>query len=144
MNAVPDREVAAQLAAFRRESVDLERRLRGDQLTAADSEEYWRSQIGLWRGLIERTLANYPIQLRAISQIPSGGEGGSWEETALEEIVEVRAKLEIAPGTDAELARRVVDKADRNCLVSNSLKASVHVVPTITIASEPIRALASV
>ena len=94
MNAVPDREVAAQLAAFRRESVDLERRLRGDQLSAADSEEYWRSQIGLWRGLIERTLANYPIQLRAISQIPSGGEGGSWEEAALEEIVEVRAKLD--------------------------------------------------
>lgn len=94
MNAVPDREVAAQLAAFRRESVDLERRLRGDQLSAGDSEEYWRSQIGLWRGLIERTLANYPIQLRAISQIPSGGEGGSWEEAALEEIVEVRAKLD--------------------------------------------------
>jgi organic hydroperoxide reductase OsmC/OhrA len=57
---------------------------------------------------------------------------------------EVRAELEIAPGTDAELARRVVDKAERNCLVSNSLKASVHVVPMITIASEPIRALASV
>jgi hypothetical protein len=94
MNAVPDREVAAQLAAFRRESVDLERRLRGDQLSAADSEDYWRSQIGLWRGLIERTLANYPIQLRAISQIPSGGEGGSWEEAALEEIIEVRAKLD--------------------------------------------------
>lgn len=57
---------------------------------------------------------------------------------------EVRVELEIAPGSDAELARRVVDKAERNCLVSNSLKASVHVVPTITIASEPVRALASV
>ena len=94
MNAVPDREVAAQLAAFRRESVDLERRLRGDIVSAPESEEYWRSQIGLWRRLIERTLANYPIQLRAISQIPSGGEGGTWEEAALEEIVEVRAKLD--------------------------------------------------
>jgi organic hydroperoxide reductase OsmC/OhrA len=57
---------------------------------------------------------------------------------------EVRAELEVAPGTDVELARRVLDKAERNCLVSNSLKASVHVVPTITIASEPVRALASV
>ena len=57
---------------------------------------------------------------------------------------EVRVELEIALGTDAELARRVVDKAERNCLVSNSLKASVHVVPTITIASEPVRALALV
>jgi hypothetical protein len=94
MDAVPDREVAAQLAALRRESVDLERRLRGDQLSAADSEEYWRSQIGLWRGLIERTLANYPIQLRAISQVPSGGEGATWTEAALEEILEVRAKVD--------------------------------------------------
>ena len=92
---MPDREVVARLAAFRRESVDLERRLRGDIVSAPDSEEYWRSQIGLWRGLIERTLANYPIQLRAISQIPSGGEeGATWTEAALEEIVEVRAKLD--------------------------------------------------
>jgi hypothetical protein len=92
---VPDREVAAQLAAFRRESVDLERRLRGDIVSAPDSEEYWRSQIGVWRGLIERTLSNYPIQLRAISQVPSrGGAGGSWTEAALAEIIDVRAKLD--------------------------------------------------
>jgi hypothetical protein len=92
---VPDREIAAQLAAFRRESVDLERRLRGDIVSALDSEEYWRSQIGVWRGLIERTLANYPIQLRAISQVPSGGAVGTrWAEQALTEIIEVRAKLD--------------------------------------------------
>jgi hypothetical protein len=92
---VPDREVAAQLAAFRRESVDLERRLRGDIVSAPDSEEYWRSQIGVWRGLIERTLANYPIQLRAVSQVPSGGDAaGSWTEGALAEITEVRTKLD--------------------------------------------------
>lgn len=57
---------------------------------------------------------------------------------------EVRVELEIAPGSDAELARRVVDKAERHCVVSNSLKASVHVVPTITIASEPVHALVEV
>jgi hypothetical protein len=92
---VPDREVAARLAAFRRESVDLARRLRGDIVSAPDSEEYWRSQIGVWRGLIERTLASYPIQLRAISQIPSGAtEGASWADQALNEIIEVRAKLD--------------------------------------------------
>ena len=93
---MPDREVVAQLAAFRRESVDLERRLRGDIVSAPDSEEYWRSQIGVWRGLIERTLANYPIQLRAISQIPSReGPSASWTEDALAEIIEVRAKLDV-------------------------------------------------
>lgn len=57
---------------------------------------------------------------------------------------EVRVELEIASGSDADWARRIVDKSERNCLVSNSLNASVHVVPTITIASEPVRALASV
>ena len=92
---VPDREIAARLAAFRREGADLERRLRGDLVSAPDSEEYWRSQIGLWRGLIERTLTKYPIQLRAISQIPSGVTGGAgWEAGVLEEIVAVRAKLD--------------------------------------------------
>jgi len=92
--AVPDREVAARLAAFRREGVDLERRLRGDLVTAPESEEYWRSQIGSWRGLIERTLTKYPIQLRAISQIPPGAGGPGWESGALEEILAVRAKLD--------------------------------------------------
>ena len=57
---------------------------------------------------------------------------------------EIRAELEIAPGADDGLARRVVDKAERSCFVSNSLKASVHVVPTITIASEPAGAIASI
>ena len=95
MSAVPDGEIAAQLAAFRRESVDLERRLRGDIVSAPDSEQYWRSQIGVWRGLIERTLVNYPIQLRAISQIPSGDVGDAhWTDQALTEILEVRAKLD--------------------------------------------------
>ena len=91
-DAVPDREVAAQLAAFRRESVDLERRLRGDQLSAPTPRSTGAARSA-WRGLIERTLANYPIQLRAISQIPSGGEGGAGRSGA-EEIVEVRAKLD--------------------------------------------------
>ena len=92
---MPDREISAQLAAFRRESVDLERRLRGDIVSAPDSELYWRSQIGVWRGLIERTLVNYPIQLRAISQIPSGDVGDThWTDRALAEILEVRAKLD--------------------------------------------------
>ena len=96
MAAVPDREVAARLAALRRESVDLERRLRGDDLSASGTPEYWLGQIGMWRGLIERTLAKYPIQQRAIAQIPSaaGGDAASWADQALEEIIEVRAKLD--------------------------------------------------
>jgi peroxiredoxin-like protein len=38
----------------------------------------------------------------------------------------VRATLTVAPGTDVDQAGRALDKAERNCLVTNSLKASVH------------------
>jgi hypothetical protein len=92
---VPDREVAARLAAFRRESVDLERRLRGDELSSEDSSEYWLSQIGVWRALIDRTLVHYPIQQRAIAQVPSArAEDPDWADRALQELIEVRAKLD--------------------------------------------------
>ena len=94
---MPDREVAARLAALRRESVDLERRLRGDELTAPDSAEYWLSQIGVWRGLIDRTLAQHPIQQRAIAQILAAArEDADWVDRALQEIIDVRAKLDAA------------------------------------------------
>ena len=94
---MPDREVAARLAALRRESVDLERRLRGDDLTAPDPADYWLSQIGMWRGLIDRTLANYPIQQRAIAQIAAAApDQADWADRALQEIIDVRAKLDAA------------------------------------------------
>ena len=92
---MPDREVAARLAALRRDGVDLERRLRGDALGTIDSPEYWLSQIGLWRGLIDRMLMKYPIQQRAIAQIPSADSASpDWAERALHEIVDVRTKLD--------------------------------------------------
>jgi hypothetical protein len=92
---VPDREVAARLAALRRESVDLERRLRGDDLSRTDSPEYWLGQIGMWRGLIDRALAKYPLLQRPITQIPATASGEpAWRERALVEIIEVRSKLD--------------------------------------------------
>ncbi len=64
-------------------------------MSALDAPEYWLGQIGAWRGLIERTLARYPIQQRAIAQIPStGADTADWAERALEEIIAVRAKLD--------------------------------------------------
>jgi hypothetical protein len=94
---VPDREVAARLAALRRESVDLERRLRGDDLTAPDAPEYWLSQVGAWRGLIDRTLAQHPIQQRAVAQIPTTDRSAAdWADRALQEIIDVRSKLDAA------------------------------------------------
>ena len=92
---MPDREVAARLAALRRESVDLERRLRGDDQSAAGSAEYWLSQIGVWRAMILRTLAQHAIAQRSIAQIPSAtAEDPEWSERALQELLEVRAKLD--------------------------------------------------
>lgn len=92
---MPDREVAARLAALRRESVDLERRLRGDDPTNPGAADYWLGQIGVWRGLIERTLGRYPILQRAIAQIPTTtGESEDWVDRALAELIEVRAKLD--------------------------------------------------
>ena len=92
---MPDREVAARLAALRRESVDLERRLRADDLSAPDSPTYWLGQVGVWRGLIERTLIQHPIQLRSIAHVPTADPASpDWADRALTEITEVRAKLD--------------------------------------------------
>jgi organic hydroperoxide reductase OsmC/OhrA len=34
--------------------------------------------------------------------------------------------LQVPPGTNQELARRALEKAERGCLIANSLKAPVH------------------
>jgi len=92
---VPDREVAARLARLRRDGVDLERRLRGDSMTAPDSESYWRGQIATWRSNLEAALGFYPFQLRALQQpIPPLEAGTSWSGVALAEMAELRARLD--------------------------------------------------
>lgn len=40
--------------------------------------------------------------------------------------IDLDARLQITSFTDPLLARRVLEKAERGCLVSNSLKAAVH------------------
>jgi len=49
---------------------------------------------------------------------------------------EIQAHLTVPAGTDPDAARRALDKAERNCLISNSLKAAVHLVPYIEVAKE--------
>jgi len=53
---------------------------------------------------------------------------------------EIRAHLEVPVGTDPERASRVLEKAERNCLISSSLNAEIHLVPTIEIAKDPVGA----
>jgi organic hydroperoxide reductase OsmC/OhrA len=50
---------------------------------------------------------------------------------------DLRARLETPPGADAALARRALEKAEQNCLISNSLKASVHLVVEMAVVEEP-------
>src|SRR5215471_14846571 len=44
---------------------------------------------------------------------------------------EIRARLQVPSGTDPERAKVVLDKAERNCLIANSLNAPVHLIPEI-------------
>jgi organic hydroperoxide reductase OsmC/OhrA len=46
------------------------------------------------------------------------------------------ARLIVPEGTNPELARRALEKAERNCLVSNSLRASVHLEAIVEVEVE--------
>ena len=50
---------------------------------------------------------------------------------------EVRARLMLPPGVDHALAQRALEKAERNCLVTNSLKAAVRLETEIGVVLEP-------
>jgi organic hydroperoxide reductase OsmC/OhrA len=58
--------------------------------------------------------------------------------------VDLRARLTVPSGTGPDQARRALEKAERGCLISNSLKAEVHLEPEIEVAAETAGALAGV
>ncbi len=47
---------------------------------------------------------------------------------------EIRATLEVPAGTDAAKAERLLQKAERGCLITNSMKADSHLVAEVTVA----------
>jgi organic hydroperoxide reductase OsmC/OhrA len=49
---------------------------------------------------------------------------------------EVHAHLEVPGGTDIERARLLLEKAERNCLISSSLSGTVHLSPTVEVVEE--------
>jgi len=51
---------------------------------------------------------------------------------------DVRARLHVPPGTDPDRAREMLDKAERSCLISNSLNGAIHLIPMIDVALEPV------
>ncbi len=95
---VPDREIAARLAALRRESVDLERRLRADDFAAPDSATTGAAR-STYRTEIDGALDTMPFPQRAIQQVPRIGdetERAEWPVAAMEELTEIRTRLDAA------------------------------------------------
>ena len=57
---------------------------------------------------------------------------------------DIRARVQLPEGTDPRLAARVLEKAERNCLITNSLNATVRLIPTIEVAGAPVGELHAV
>jgi peroxiredoxin-like protein len=58
--------------------------------------------------------------------------------------LDIHAHLMVPVGADQDQARRVLEKAERGCLISNSLKAPVHLEPEVDVAAEPVRAMTGI
>jgi len=56
----------------------------------------------------------------------------------------MRARLTVPAGVDPDQTRRVLEKAERACLITNSLKAAVHLETEIRVASNSGDVLAGV
>jgi organic hydroperoxide reductase OsmC/OhrA len=57
---------------------------------------------------------------------------------------DVRARLHVPSGTDPDRARQVLEKAERSCLISNSLSGAIRLIPVIEVAAAPISELTTV
>jgi organic hydroperoxide reductase OsmC/OhrA len=51
---------------------------------------------------------------------------------------DVDARLEVPPGVDPGRARLLLEKAEQNCLIANSLKGPTHLLVDIVAAAEPV------
>jgi organic hydroperoxide reductase OsmC/OhrA len=56
----------------------------------------------------------------------------------------IHARLMLPAGSDRGVARRALENTERSCLISNSLKATVHLEPEIDVATEQTGALTGV
>lgn len=51
---------------------------------------------------------------------------------------EIRARLDVPAGTDPDRAMRILEKAEKSCLISRSLNAEIRLVPAVNVATEPV------
>jgi peroxiredoxin-like protein len=56
--------------------------------------------------------------------------------------LDIHAHVTVPAETDVGQARRALEKAERGCLIANSLKATVHLEPVVDVIGEPVEALA--
>jgi organic hydroperoxide reductase OsmC/OhrA len=56
----------------------------------------------------------------------------------------LRAHLLVPAGTDPEYARRTLEKAERSCLIANSLKATIHLESDVVASDASIGALTGI
>jgi peroxiredoxin-like protein len=54
---------------------------------------------------------------------------------------EIHASLDVPPGTDVAQARRLLEKAERTCLISNSLKGTIRLTSDIKTGAVPVNEL---
>ena len=52
--------------------------------------------------------------------------------------ITLRPQLLVANARDLERATRILEKAERHCLISNSIKTAVHLEPEVQVAAEPV------
>jgi organic hydroperoxide reductase OsmC/OhrA len=57
---------------------------------------------------------------------------------------DIHARLQLPAGADPEMGRKALEKAEHNCLISNSLKAAIHLTSSIDVAIPSGEALTSV
>jgi organic hydroperoxide reductase OsmC/OhrA len=58
--------------------------------------------------------------------------------------LDIHAHLAVPVGTGLDKARHLLEKAERGCLVSNSLKAKIHLEPEVDVSGEPVEVLMGV
>lgn len=56
---------------------------------------------------------------------------------------QMHAYLQVPAGTNSELATRALEKAEHNCLISNSLNAKVHLAAHVEVADETAHTIAA-
>jgi organic hydroperoxide reductase OsmC/OhrA len=47
---------------------------------------------------------------------------------------DIHARLRLPPDADPEIGRKALEKAEHNCLISNSLKAAIHLTSSVDVA----------